>query len=325
MKFLDVMGSSGPVKASVLILGTDYFGASIPEKHATALLNQYWECGGTTIDTARIYGHWKDKPDLPPCSEAVLGRWMQRQNNRNEITLITKGGHPQLGDMSKRRISKTCIDQDLFTSLDSLRTDYVDIFFLHRDDPAVPVAEIMDILDPHIRSGRIRALGASNWNISRIQEANLYAIKNNRTPFTVSEINWSLAQTTPEMWGDPTLVTMDETEYQGYLDTKIPVFSFSSQARGYFSKGFSNTLDRAPRALRIDSPKNRQRLNRLVQLCNRYHCSPSSIALSYLTSAPIPTAAVIGCSTVTQITDCMESLNIQLSPADRLYLEQGAI
>lgn len=320
MKQISVSGINGSIPVASLILGTDHFGTRIPKKQAFSLLDRYWEAGGFTIDTARIYGHWKERLDIPPCTETLLGSWMKDRGNRDRITLISKGGHPVLGRMWESRLTKECIDQDLEDSLRSLGTDHLEVYFLHRDDPAVPVEEIMDILDRHVRAGRILALGASNWRISRIIAANQYALSCGRAPFSVSEINWSLARTTPEMWGDPTLVTMNGQEYEGYVKTQIPVLSFSSLARGYFSKGIAGTLSQSERALRFDSPENRRRLDRLSQLCVQYHLPPSALATAYLTSAPIPAAAIIGCSTPEQITECMVYSDLSLTPEDRQFL-----
>ena len=93
----------------------------------------------------------------------------------------------------------------------------------------------MDMLDEHVRAGKIRALGASNWTVQRIDQANQWALAHGKTPFTVSQIQWGLAATTPAAWGDPTLVAMNDSEYAGYVKIKSLLW-LRLAGGGYYSK-----------------------------------------------------------------------------------------
>ena len=179
-----------------------------------------------------------------------------------------------------------------------------------------------DALDRHVKAGRIRALGASNWTCARIAEANAYARANGKTPFTVSQIQWGVAYVKPGAWPDPTLVSMTPEEYAGYLALGIPVMAFSPQAGGYFSKMISGEPLQPKFAERYDGPENRRRLAALREICARTGASPAAVLLGYITSNRLPGSAVIGCSTLEQLEDSMSACDLTLSEADIAALEQ---
>lgn len=311
MKFLEVKAVDGVIKMSKIVKGADYFGVTIPEETALALMDRYVELGGNTIDTARLYGKINSDDDYSH-SEPIVGRWLKSRRNRKDIVLITKGGHPKRSDLLTSRITKQIIDEELEISLRELGVDYVDIYFPHRDNPDLPVGEIMDMLDLHVKAGRVRALGASNWTCARIKEANTYALAHGKTPFTVSQIQWGLAHTTPAHWDDPTLIAMNDIEYAGYLESGIPVMGFAPQGGGYFSKCIAGEPLKPKVAQRYDNEVNRHRLEVVRAVCERTGKSPAVIGMAYLTSNPVQTAAIIGCSTVAQLEDCMSDLDLTL-------------
>ena len=150
-------------------------------------LDKYVELGGWCIDTARVYCDWLENGH--DSSEGVIGRWLKARNNRDKICIATKGGHPEMGHMDESRLSREELTKDLEESLKVLGVDYVDIYFLHRDDPKIPVEEIMPVLNDFYESGKIHFIGVSNWTTQRIEEANKFAEKNGMEPIRISQIN----------------------------------------------------------------------------------------------------------------------------------------
>ena len=125
-------------------------------------------------DSGHIYG---------PDSAGAIGEWLEKRGNRDQIVLIGKGAHPY----EQSRMTKTCITSDLVESLERMKTDYVDIYMLHRDDPNVHVGYILEGLNDQLAAGRCRSLGASDSGaFARIREANAYAAKNGMTGFAVT-------------------------------------------------------------------------------------------------------------------------------------------
>ena len=151
---------------SGLMMGTDYFSPDIIDTVAENMEN-FIKIGGNTLDTAHIY--------LGGKSEEAIGIWMEENKRRDDIMILTKGGHPNHNGPT---VNKKDIDEELKISLERLRTDYVELYALHRDDPTVHVGEILEILNEHVEAGKIGAFGGSNWTTERLQEANDYA-KNN--------------------------------------------------------------------------------------------------------------------------------------------------
>ena len=128
------------IKLPSLTFGTSDFMRHDNDEVYFELLDTYCSCGGWFIDTARVYCDWLENGHNS--SEGVIGRWIKARNNRDKIVLATKGGHPAMGHMDKNRLSREDLEKDINDSLECLGTDYVDIFFLHRDDTKVPVEEI---------------------------------------------------------------------------------------------------------------------------------------------------------------------------------------
>lgn len=164
---------STDLKASAICLGTGGMGTTIPADEAFVMLDYFTEAGGNFLDTALIYANWI--PGEKSVSEKTIGRWMKARGNRPAIVLGTKGAHPDLSAMHVPRLSAQDIAADVNASLSHLQTDCIDVYWLHRDDPARPVEEIIHTLNDLVAAGKIRHFGCSNWRAPRIRAANAYA------------------------------------------------------------------------------------------------------------------------------------------------------
>ncbi|HET8844709.1 MAG TPA: aldo/keto reductase, partial [Ktedonobacteraceae bacterium] len=151
---------------SALCLGTGSFGTGIDASSAFRLLDIFLEHGGTFIDTARVYGAWV--PNGLGLSEKVIGQWVNERHVREQIVLGTKGAHPVFSARHIPRLAPQDIIADLDESLRCLQTEYIDLYWLHRDDPQRPVADILETLNEQVRQGKIRYFGCSNWHVERI-------------------------------------------------------------------------------------------------------------------------------------------------------------
>ena len=307
MKTLTIQSAAGKAELSSIIMGSTYFGTKLSKETVFSLLDDYFSFGGNCIDTARVYG----QPDVgeASASEAVIGDYLKaRTGLREKILLSTKGGHPPFHDMHSPRLDGDSLRADLEGSLQTLGTSYTDFYFLHRDDERIPVEQIMPVLDGFVKEGKVRFLGASNWKAARIAQANQYAKEQGLTPFSLSQIQWSLARTTPEQCGDDTLVCMTEEEYTWYRENQFPVLCYSSQAKGFFSK----MIAQGPDALndkakaRFLTEENMDKLEKVKTLSKKYGISPAAAVLLYLTHNEVPAAAIIGCSNAGQLADSMK-------------------
>ena len=298
-----IPGISKP--ASLVTLGFEFF----PNFAAASLtLDAFYEAGGNAFDTAYVYGGGK--------TESIFGDWHTSRNvPREEIVLIGKGAHSPL-------CYPDVIAKQLDQSLNRLKTDYVDIYFMHRDNTDVPVGEFVDAMDAEVKAGRIRGIfGGSNWTRARFDEAIAYAEKNGKAAPAALSNNFSLAEMLDPIWAG--CVAASDDDWKTWLNAKqIPNFAWSSQGRGFFT-------DRAGRDKRDDeelvrvwySDRNFGRRDRAIELAQKLGRSPIHIALAYVVAQPFPVIPLIGPRTVAELEDSLSALDIKLTPEQVKWLE----
>ncbi|MEP7294163.1 MAG: aldo/keto reductase, partial [Chloroflexota bacterium] len=222
------------LSVSPICLGTSGFGASIPEPQAFELLDAFVAQGGNFIDTALIYSDWLPVPKS--ITEKTLGTWLRQRGSRAQLVIATKGAHPELATMHIPRLSPAEIISDLNKSLANLQIDTIDLYWLHRDDPQIPVSEIIDSLHQQVEAGKIRCFGCSNWQVDRIAEAQEYAARRGFQGFVANQPMWSLAEPNLDALPDKTLVALDSEGNAFHRRTKLAAVPYTSQAHGFFTK-----------------------------------------------------------------------------------------
>lgn len=310
MKYVMIPAAGGEMKVSRLVLGTDGIEPRWTDDEFFSQTDRYLAHGGNCIDTARVYCGGK--------SEEKIGRWFARNGKRHDVILSTKGCHPPNDNMPQSRLSRQDMDDDLGLSLKALQTDYIDIYWLHRDDPAIPVEGIIENLNDFVRAGKIRALGASNWTGERLTQANDYAQKHGLAGFVTSQIQWSLAETDLTVYNDYGVIVMNKNELAWYEKTGMPVFAFSAQAKGFFTQ----LANGGPEALkpkasrRFYRPANVERLGRLQALAEKYGVSLSAASLAYISCNRLPALAIMGYSTEHQFLEDLEACSLEITPEE---------
>lgn len=306
MDYIQIKGCPKPV--SRLMKGTDYFFHDNYEK-AAANMDAFLAIGGNSVDSAHIYCGGQ--------SEEVLGRYMEERRNRDKIVILTKGAHH---DHNGHRVTKEAIDHDLSVSLERLRTDYIDLYALHRDDPSVPVEIIVNALNEHMDKGTVKAIGVSNWTWQRIDEANKYASANGLTGFTFSSPNLSLAKPNEPFWKG--CVSADEETCRWHEKEQLPLLSWSSQARGFFTGRFTPEVrDNADLVRVFYSEDNWERLARAKQLAEEKGVTAIQIALAYVLNQPFPTCALIGAQNAAELQSCDEGSRVKLTKEEMAWLD----
>jgi len=174
------LGSSG-LRASRVGLGCNNFGGRIDLEATRAVVEAALEVGITFFDTAEVYGNGGD-------SERFLGATLE--GRREQIVLATKfGWGPDTGDGSAEKVRA-----GIEGSLERLRTDYVDLYYLHKPDPSTPISETLGALDELVRDGRVRAIGCSNFSAEQLAEADRTARELGTARFTVLQNHYSLLE-----------------------------------------------------------------------------------------------------------------------------------
>jgi aryl-alcohol dehydrogenase-like predicted oxidoreductase len=303
-----------------IVQGTTMIGSDLNEQESFALLDQVFALGGNTIDTAHVYSGGD--------SERIIGRWMQARGNREQVVVITKGAaHSE----DRRRMTPFDIASDLYDSLARLKTDYIDLYLLHRDDTNVPVEPIMDALNEHIRAGRIRAIGASNWSHQRIEAANAYAIANGLDPFVASSPQFSLAESLDEPW--PLCISISgpagAPAREWYTTAQMPLLIWSPLASGFFSGRFrrdnlhefgEREWDEVSKRA-YASEANFQRLDRANMLGTKKGFTAAQIALAYVMNQPMNIFAVVGPHSAEKFKANVDAAEIQLTRQEMDWLD----
>ncbi|OBZ14767.1 hypothetical protein A8L34_12740 [Bacillus sp. FJAT-27264] len=312
---------------TVICMGTAELGGSVCREESFGLLDLYLELGGNFLDTANVYADWLGGEKST--SEKTLGRWMRERGNRDKLVLATKGGHPFFDSIDTPRLSPQEIVFDLEQSLTHLQTDYVDLYWLHRDDLNRPVGEIMETLNELKKSGEIRAFGCSNWNLGRIDEARRYAAEHGLEAFSANQPLWNLAVPNIDAIGDPTLVIMDDDLRHFHEANGLTAVPFSSQANGFFGgrytrngepdgQGSSGTV-----ATQYFNQASFDRLDRVNRLAAETGASGNQIALAYLLAQPFPVFPIIGGTKLNHLRDSCGAADVRLTPAQAVWLESG--
>lgn len=310
MKYITLKNTD--LNVSAVSLGTDVYGSVLSREISYELLNTYTELGGNVLDTALIYSNWI--PGEKSRSEKLIGDWMKEKNNRHDIIISTKGGHPEIGQMHISRLSRHEIMGDIEKSLKHLKTDYVDIYWLHRDDEKLPVGGIMETLGEIVKSGKARYIGMSNWAYYRIDEANKYAKEHNLPLIFGSQIQYSPAIPNPE-GNDPTLVLMNDNEYDYFKKTGLTVFAYAAQAKGFFSKMDRGGVDNLNETVRQRylNPESLKRYEIIKEISEKTGHSIGEIVVAALTNNPnFTTIPIVGCKNTAHLRESLAGADIEL-------------
>jgi aryl-alcohol dehydrogenase-like predicted oxidoreductase len=280
---------------SRLVLGTFALTTDGLDRDAK-VLDEYVRLGGRTIDTAAVYGGGD--------AEIALGEWLAaRASLRDSLVVISKGAHP---DGARRRVTEADIASDVAQSVERLGGP-VDVYLLHRDDPSVPVGEIVGWMNAHLEAGSVRAIGTSNWTTARIDEANAYAAAHGLPGFSVSSQHLSLATQNEEHWPDTRSATVPDIA-EWHARTQTPLLAWSAQARGYFA-GRSDA-----EVLRVyDNPVNRERRERASAVGARLGVGAQQVALAWVLHQPYPVHAAFGARSVEQVRSAWAALEIDVA------------
>ena len=299
---IDVPGV--PIPMSLLVMGCDN---QLKVPHGDAMWDDWIERGGNAFDCAHGYGGGK--------IEANLGQWMAKRGIRDQVVMIGKGAHTPNCYPDK-------LTSQLHESLERMQTDHVEIYFMHRDNLEVPVGEFVDVLNEHADAGRIGIFGGSNWTLERVKEANAYAAANGKRGFTALSNNFSFADMVNPVWAG--CVASRSQEWRDYLtETQIVSMPWSSQARGFFARASRDFLGDQQLVNSWYSDENFARLERARELAEERRCAAINIALAWILNQPFPVLPLVGPHHISETRQCLEGLDIKLTPEEVVWLDVG--
>lgn len=315
-KRIDIPGTD--LSACPIGLGTVGAGLQWDGADADRLIDAYIDMGGNVIDSARIYSDW-----VPPeigRSERVIGDWISRGGRRDKVILITKGGHPRFRDPSDdihlARMTRADMRGDIELSLKALRTEVIDLYFYHRDNPAQSVEEEIETMEDFRREGKIRYYGCSNWSADRIREADAYCAAKGYRGFVADQALLNLGMKYMNPLPDDTLVYMTDDLYQYHVENAgnlaMPYMGVASGFFHLFAEGGEEAVRNNP----YFTPKNVQVAIRCRELMEKYGASISQVVLGYFFHQPFACVPLYGPQNTAQLKDAMETLEIRFSKED---------
>lgn len=307
-----LLGRSG-LRVSPFCLGTMTFGEDwgfgAPVKESESVLSRYVGGGGNFIDTANVYtkGH----------SEKIIGDWLRKaKTRRDRLVLATKffgtlyAGDPNAGGAGRKAILAACEN-----SLRRLRTDYIDLYWLHCWDRWTPIEETMRALDDLVRAGKVRYIGFSDTPAWKTAQAQMIAQSRGWAPLIALQIEYSLLQRTVEGELIPMArelglgVTPWSPLKYGVLTGRFTRGNGSKAAskRGEWVTGSLN--DHAYDVIEL-----------LIEIAREAKATPAQVALAWVRSQPGVTSTILGARTPAQLEDNLKAIDLRLSSAqlDRL-------
>lgn len=313
MKYIKMNGIERPISRIIFGAATQ---ALMTGEEADKVLDYVIDQGVTTIDTARSYGE----------SEAALGRFMKKRNNRNHLNILTKGCNPHQSGVP---VTRETLRGELETSLLNLQTDHVEFYGLHRDDTTLDVSLYIEVLNEFIKEGKILAFGASNWTHARMQEANTFAKEHDMKGFTFGSPAFSLAEVIGDPWGGSVKLSGDSKKEarEWFLSEGIPVFAYSSLARGFFSGKYrTDMMEPITSILTPETceeyayPDNLERLRRAEILAKEKQVTVSQIGLAWILSQKLLVCPITSSSTVLHLKDNLKGIDVVLTEDECCYL-----
>ena len=291
---------------SPVCLGAAGFGKRIDKDDAFAFLDTFAAAGGNFIDTANIYA--RDQVVGISRSEEVLGAYLKARPN-NSLVIATKGAHYDL-KTREGRVTRAAIHADLEESLRTLGRDHIDFYWLHRDDPSLPIEVIVDILEDLVKTGKIRYYGGSNYTYERLTRAMQYAKENNLQGFSGVSNYWTPAVENPgcPRSADTTLVTCTEENLAAYAELGLPFIPYSSTARGWFAKG-PEVADDKLNAI-YDNSTNRRLREIILKKAHEENCPPQAALLRWMfehgEQLGLQIIPITSCNTIEQLKDVIQ-------------------
>lgn len=303
------------LQVSQICYGTNMLGTALDQDRSAAILDKFVSLGGNFLDSARSYGDWI--PDAPVgASERAIGAWLKGRN-RSDVVIATKGCMVDMraGDW-RNRVTPADLNKDLGESLSHLEIDQIDLYWLHADNPQVPVGEIVDCLIEHQQAGRIRYFGASNWSGDRVLEAQRYAGAKGHQGFAAVQPFWGLAGPNLEAAAAQGYVLYYEEGMAKAHEAGLTMIPYSSQSRGYFTKVDAGGEESLPEALKAFylNDVNRARLAAIRSISARHGVTINEVVLAYLLCQPLQTIPIIGATRPEQLEESVKAVSLKLSP-----------
>lgn len=285
-----------------VVLGGNVFGWTVQREEASRLLDAFVAGGGKSIDTADTYPSWAPGRRGGE-SEELIGEWAAARGIRQQLVLATKVGkwseHPGLSPANIRAAVEG--------SLRRLKTDYIDLYYAHEDDPRVPQIEYLATLDELVQEGKVRKLGASNFEPVRIESALELSRTNHLARFEYSQDHYNLVER-----------SLEKTLLPALREAGVIELPYWSLAKGFLTGKYRPNAEVASSRAQaagayLEEPRNLTLLEVLDGLAAEHHVSVAAVSLAWLRAQPGVGAPVASARTPQQLEPLFEAGRLELS------------
>ncbi len=292
------------LKVSPITFGCNVFGWTTDEKTSFALLDAWLDAGFNFLDTADVYSRWH-QGNSGGESETIIGDWLQARGNRDKVVLATKLGIEMAP--GKQGLSAAYMQTAIEDSLRRLRTDYIDLYQSHRDDPETPIEETLSSYAGLIKQGKVREIGASNFSADRLAQSLKVSSEKGLPRYQSLQPRYSL---------------VERAAFEGPLEDlclaeKIGVIGYYSLASGFLTGKYRSRADmegraRGPGVEKYLNDYGFGVLKALDEVAKRFHAKPGQVALAWLIGRPSVTAPIASATTLKQLQELVGAANITL-------------
>ena len=305
---------SSDLRVAPIALGGNVFDWTADEAASFAVLDKFVDAGGTMIDTADVYSAWVPG-HVGGESERLIGRWLKRDPaKRDKVIIATKVGF--MAGLKPETIAPACE-----ASLERLGIDRIDLYYQHKDDESVPLADSLGAFDELRRAGKIDAIGLSNFTAPRVEEA-----------LAVSSDNGFAKPAALQNWYN----LVERGKFEGPLQQAaerngLAVFPYYSLANGFLSGKYrsKDDLSKSPRGLRnieyVESITGQKVLAALEEVSAETGAAMATVALAWLKAQPSVTAPIASATNSAQAEELVAALTLDLTPGqtERLTAASG--
>lgn len=299
------LGRSG-LEIAPLVLGGNVFGWTADEATSFKLLDRFVERGFNGIDTADSYSAWA--PGLAGGeSETVMGKWLAKRGRRDDVVIMTK-----VGSLKERKgLSASNIAVAVEDSLRRLQTDYLDVYFAHIDDATVPLGETLEAFSRLVDAGKVRTIGASNYNAGRLREALGISEEKGLSRYEVIQPGYNLYDRAGY-----------ESELAGVVrEEGLGVVAYFALASGFLTGKYRSKadLEGVPRAAFLEGffdDRGMRLLDALRKVSEQVGATPAQVSLAWLMGRPSVTP-IASATSLEQLDDILGAADVDL-PKDAL-------
>lgn len=306
------LGNTG-IEVSALCLGTDVFGSKRDAATCNELMDFFRSKGGTFIDTGNFYASWLEG-FVGGESETTIGNWLKARGCRDEMVIATKLGFDYPG--SPGGLSAAEIERECEMSLRRLQTDHLDLYYSHRDDRDTPLEETMEAFHRLVTAGKVRAIGASNLTVWRIAEANMLAQLKGWTGYSAVEQRYTYVR--PRYganFGPQIFINEDLKDYA--RATGITLVGYSMLLAGAYLRASADL------PAQFAGPDSDQRFAALREVAAETGVSVNQVIIAWFRQSDPPVIPIIAGSSVAQLDENIRALDIRLTDAQMVRLNEA--